>query len=172
MALEYVEFAQFGRGEALEQHWQKTLVERVKNNAPVWEIRFAVLHLRWATNLVAAVKHGHPTFDLDLQLIRVNDIVFTGMNVETFFETGHSIRAQSPYTDTFALGLTERSDGLFAVRLRTIRRADGNWMGVMLCRICCRRAFPRSLFNCIPIQSSARSAGTLELVQQLARCEF
>ncbi len=59
--------------------------------------------------LVADVKNGHPTFDLTLQAIRVNDVVITGANVEVFFETGLTIKEKSPFKDTFVLGYTNGS---------------------------------------------------------------
>ena len=43
---------------------------------------------------------------MELQGIRVNDIVLVGMNTETFFETGLSIRSRSPLPHTFVLGYT------------------------------------------------------------------
>ena len=57
-------------------------------------------------DLVASVKHGHPTCDLTIQAFRVNDIVIAGMNAEVFYETGLALRAQSPFKHTFINGYT------------------------------------------------------------------
>lgn len=74
--------------------------------------------------LVAAVEHGHPTCELDVQVLRVNDIVIAGMNVETLFETGLEIKARSPFEDTFVLGYT---NGLVSYLPRAEDHPDGGW---------------------------------------------
>jgi hypothetical protein len=59
--------------------------------------------------LVEAVEDGHPTADLILQGIRVNDIVFAALNVEAFFETGLEVKDRSPYEHTLVFGYTNGS---------------------------------------------------------------
>jgi hypothetical protein len=107
--LEFIALPTLGEAEEIHQHWQQTLDERHQRDAQEWEVRVAEKYVAWSRILVAAVKHGHPTCDLYLQAIRVNDIVIAGMNVETFFETGLTIKAQSPFKDTFVLGFTNGS---------------------------------------------------------------
>jgi hypothetical protein len=80
-------------------------------DAREWEIRVAEKYEDWARLLVEAACHPHPTCDLHLQAIRVDDVVLAGMNAELFFETGLEIRARSPLTDTFALGYTNGTIG-------------------------------------------------------------
>ena len=87
-------------------------------------MRAAQKYEHWARNLVAAVEHGHPTLDLGLQALRVNDIVIAAMNVETFFETGLEIRARSPLPDTFVLGYT---NGSMAYLPRALDYPKGGW---------------------------------------------
>jgi hypothetical protein len=87
-------------------------------------MRAAQKYAHWARNLVAAVEHGKPTLDLQLQAIRVNDIVLTAMNVETFFETGHAIRVRSPFADTFVLGYT---NGVVSYLPRAEDYPEGGW---------------------------------------------
>ena len=109
---------------AIAEHWRTTLAERVDRGAQEWEIRVAVKMERWAKRLLAAVEAGGATFDLDLQAIRISDIVIAGMNVETFFETGLAIRDRSPLPDTFVLGYT---NGSMAYLPRAEDHPEGGW---------------------------------------------
>ena len=104
--LEFIELPSLQEAEAIHARWERTLAERRQRDAQEWEVRVAVRYEHWSRALVEAVKQGHPVFDLDIQAIRVNDIVIAGMNVEVFFETGLTIKAQSPFKDTFVLGYT------------------------------------------------------------------
>ena len=74
--------------------------------------------------LVDAVRHGHPTCDLFVQVIRLNDIVIAGMNAELFFETGLAIRERSPYLNTFVLGY---SNGTIGYLPRADDYPPGGW---------------------------------------------
>ena len=104
--LEFIELPSLKDAEATHAHWERTLAERRQRDAQEWEVRVAVRYEHWSRVLVEAVKQVHPVFDLEVQAIRVNDIVIAGMNVEVFFETGLAIKAQSPFKDTFVLGYT------------------------------------------------------------------
>jgi hypothetical protein len=105
-------------------HWQRTREERLRGDALDWEIRAAQKYEHWATKLVAAVEDGHPTHPLQLQAIRVNDILITGMNMEVFYETGLEIRSRSPLLDTFVLGYT---NGCFGYLPRGEDYPEGGW---------------------------------------------
>ena len=107
--LEYIELPPLNEAEAIHARWQQTLEERCRRDAQEWEIRVAEKYELWSRVLVDAVKHGHPTCNLSIQAIRVNDLVIAGMNVEVFYETGLAIKAQSPFKDTFVLGYTNGS---------------------------------------------------------------
>ncbi len=109
--LNYIELPALAEAEAIRQQWQETLAERQSRDAQEWEIRVAEKYTDWARVLVDAVKHGQPTCELYVQALRVNDIVIAGMNAEVFFETGLSIKAQSPFADTFVLGYTNGTIG-------------------------------------------------------------
>ena len=104
--LEFSELPSPAQAEEIHAQWRETLAERRRRNAQDWEIRVAMKYEHWSRILIEAVKHGHPTWDLRIQAVRVNDIVIAGMNVETFFETGLEIKARSPIEDTFVLGYT------------------------------------------------------------------
>jgi hypothetical protein len=58
----------------------------------------------WAEGLVAAVREGRTTAQMEVQAIRINDIVITGIAAEVFSATTRAIRERSPFMDTMALG--------------------------------------------------------------------
>jgi len=109
--LDYIELPSLERAHAILAQWQHTLEERRTGDAQEWEIRVAEKYEDWARVLVGAAEHDHPTCDLFIQAVRVNDIVIAGMNAELFFETGLELRAGSPFPDTFALGYTNGTIG-------------------------------------------------------------
>ena len=105
-------------------HWRRTREARVGGDALDWEVRAARKYEHWATKLVAAVEDGHPTHDLHIQALRVNDVVIAGMDMEVFFETGDEIRGRSPLPDTFVLGYT---NGCFGYLPRGEDYPEGGW---------------------------------------------
>jgi hypothetical protein len=111
VSLEYIDMPTLVEAEAIHSQWQKTVSERRQNNSQESELRVAEKYEHWTRVLIDAVVHGHPTCDLFVQAIRVNDIVIAGMNAEVFFETGLSIKRQSPFKDTFVLGYTNGTIG-------------------------------------------------------------
>ena len=122
--LEYDELPSPERARELLAHWQRTREERAAGGALDWEIRAAKKYEHWATKLVAAVEDGHPTHDLHIQAIRVNDVVIAAMDMEVFFETGLEIRDGSPLRDTFVLGYT---NGCFGYLPRGEDYPEGGW---------------------------------------------
>src|SRR4029453_13124373 len=91
VALEFDELPSTEKAREILAHWQRTREERLRGDALDWEIRAAQKYEHWATALVAAVEDGHPTHDLRLQGIRVNDVLISAMNMEVFYETGLEI---------------------------------------------------------------------------------
>ena len=124
VALDYDELPSPERAREILAHWRRTREERLAGDALDWEIRAAQKYEFWAEKLVAAVEHGHPTHELHIQAVRVNDIVITAMNMEVFFETGLEIRERSPLPDTFALGYT---NGCFGYLPRGEDYPEGGW---------------------------------------------
>jgi hypothetical protein len=163
---DYGELPSREEADGILAHWLRELEERRNRDAQDWEVRAAQKYVHWARNLVAAVEDGHPTFDLALQAIRVNDIVIAAMNVETFFETGLEIRDRSPLPDTFVLGY---SNGLASYLPRAEDYPEGGW------RIDASYAVPDLIPQAwgMPVAlhpDSERRAveGTLELIRGLA----
>jgi len=124
IALEFDELPSLEKAREILAHWQRTREERLGGDALDWEVRAAQKYEHWATKLVAAVEDGHPTHDLQLQALRVNDILISAMNMEVFFETGLEIRARSPLPDTFVLGYT---GGCFGYLPRGEDYPEGGW---------------------------------------------
>jgi neutral ceramidase len=124
VALDYDELPTLERAKEILAHWERTRDERLAGDALDWERRAAQKYAHWAKQLVAAVEHGHPTHDLRIQAIRVNDVVFGALNMEIFFETGFDIRERSPLPDTFVLGYT---NGCFGYLPRGEDYPQGGW---------------------------------------------
>jgi len=69
-------------------------------------IQIARHFLAWADILVDAVREGRRTTSMEVQAIRINDIVITGIAAEVFSATTRAIRQRSPFPHTIALGYT------------------------------------------------------------------
>jgi hypothetical protein len=111
VVLDYVDLPSVEEAQAILAERRSILRERRASDAPEWEVRVAEKYEDWARLLVEAADAGHPTCDLFLQAIRVDDIAIAGMNAEPFFETGLEIRARSPFRHTFVLGYTNGTIG-------------------------------------------------------------
>ena len=164
--LDYVTLPSPAEADAIRARWQQTLAERRSGNAQEWEIRVAEKYEDWSRVLGDAVKHGHPTCDLWVQVLRINDIVIAGMNAEVFFETGLAIRARSPFAQTFVLGY---SNGTIGYLPRAEDYPPGGW------RVDAAYAVPDLIFQVHPQpvalhpDSEQRAVeGTLALIRKLA----
>jgi hypothetical protein len=124
VALDFVDLPSLAEAKAILARWQDALETRLQGDAQSWELRAAQKYEHWARQLVAAVEDGHPTCELRVQVLRVNDAVVVAMNVETFFETGLDIRAGSPFVDTFVLGY---SNGVVSYLPRAEDHPAGGW---------------------------------------------
>jgi hypothetical protein len=122
--LEFVELPTLERANEILGRWKRLREEREARDAQAWEIRAAKKYEHWARNLVAAVEHGRPTLELRVQVLRIDDVAFVGMNVESFFETGLEIRQRSPFPETFVLGY---SNGLVSYLPRAEDHPHGGW---------------------------------------------
>ncbi len=122
--LEFSELPTLEQAKAIQKKWQDTLDERLQQHAQTWEIRVAAKYTEWSRKLIEAVENEHPTVDLILQAVRVNDIVFTSLNVEAFFETGLEVREKSPLEHTLVFGFT---NGSIAYLPRAEDYPEGGW---------------------------------------------
>ncbi len=122
--LEFSELPTIEQATAIQKQWQDILDERLQQRAQTWEVRVAAKYADWSRKLVEAVGDGHPTADLILQIIRVNDIVFAALNVEAFYETGLEVRGRSPFRHTLVFGYT---NGSIAYLPREVDYPEGGW---------------------------------------------
>ena len=102
--LEYIDLPSMEEAQAIQDKWHQILEERQAKGAQPWEMRVAAHFTNWADGLVEAVRDGHPTLDLTLQVLRINDVVLASVNMEAFFETGLAVKARSPFENTQVLG--------------------------------------------------------------------
>ncbi|MCC7163433.1 MAG: hypothetical protein IT331_13135, partial [Anaerolineae bacterium] len=167
VTLEFGELPSLTEADKIHNDWEQALADRQARDAQEWEIRVATKFELWSRNLVQAVKHGHPTFDLDVQVLRINDLVIAGMNVETFFETGLTIKEKSPFKDTFVLGYTNGSTSYLP---RAEDYPPGGW------KLDGRYAVPDLIFQAyvLPVAFRPDSAqraveGTLNLIRTLEK---
>jgi hypothetical protein len=122
--LEFEDLPSPERAREIHARWQSVLDERRQGDAQAWELRSAQKYEHWARKLVEAVEHGHPTLELRVQVLRIDQVAVVAMNVETFFETGLEIRERSPFPDTLVLGY---SNGLASYLPRAEDHPPGGW---------------------------------------------
>lgn len=80
--------------------------------------------MAWADGLVAAVEAGERARTMEVQAIRVNDIVITAIAAEVFSSTTRRIREASPFGHTIALGY---SNGVLCYLPTAADYPDGGW---------------------------------------------
>ena len=124
LALEYIQLPSSAEAEAIQAEHDATYARLRADGAAEWEVRVAAKRRRWSRDLAAAARRGEAKFELKLTVLRVNEIVIAGMNVETFFETGLTIRWHAPTPDTFVLGYT---NGSMAYLPRAADQPSGGW---------------------------------------------
>lgn len=124
VALDFGELPPLAQAQAIRDHWQQTLAERLDGGAEEWQIRVAKKYANWARILVAAVEAEHSTCELRAQAIRINDLVIVGITAEVFFETGLEIRDRSGFPDALVLGYT---NGVVGYLPRAEDYPEGGW---------------------------------------------
>lgn len=163
---EFIELPSLQEAEAIHARWLQAVQDRRAGDAQEWQIRVAEKFEWWASILLDAVRNGDQKFELDVQVVRVNDIALVGMDVETFFETGLTIKAQSPIKDTFVLGYTNSSKSYLP---RAEDYPEGGW------KLEGSYAVPDLMFQGYVLPTALHPSseqravqGTLQLLQQLA----
>ncbi len=111
VSVAYIDLPSHAEAQQVRNHWHDKVQAQRRNGAPEWQVRVAEKNEQWGNVLLQAIERGNPPCELNLQVIRVNDIVLAGVNAELFFETGLEIRAKSPLHDTFVLGYTNGTVG-------------------------------------------------------------
>jgi neutral ceramidase len=107
--LDFIDLPPLEKAQEFYNYWSQRRQERQSSGAQDWEIRLASMYEEAYRRTVEAVKNGKPTIDLDVHALRINDIVFAGLSVEAFTETGMKIKALSPFPNTIPMGWTNTS---------------------------------------------------------------
>ena len=102
--LRFVKLPDMNKANLLSEKWRNNLNDKLKQNAPQWEITVAKHYVKWTKNIMKAIKKGNSTFDMPVQVIRINDFVIAAISDEVFFETGLYIKLKSPIKHTQVLG--------------------------------------------------------------------
>jgi hypothetical protein len=121
--LDLVELPTEDRAMALRAERQADLARALESGSER-AIQIARHFLAWADVLVAAVREGRSTATMEVQAIRINDIVFTAIAAEVFSSTTRAIREASPATHTIALGY---SDGVLCYLPPRDAYPQGGW---------------------------------------------
>lgn len=109
---------------AIQEKWNRKWSDDLARGARDWDLNYSARFVHWSRKLVQAVKDGHPTLDVVIQGIRVNDIAICGIGVESFFETGLALKARSGFAHTEVLGYT---NGCAAYLPRAEDYPPGGW---------------------------------------------
>ncbi|MEM7345842.1 MAG: hypothetical protein AAF485_16490 [Chloroflexota bacterium] len=87
------------------QAWQEKLAKLEAKGASLPERQLAERYVGWNIIRLQAIQDQHkPEIELELQVIRLNNIAFVAIPVEPFVEIGLNIKQQSPLTYTFVCG--------------------------------------------------------------------
>jgi hypothetical protein len=87
-------------------------------------IQIARHFVAWADALVAAVREGRTSAAMEVQAIRIDDIVITAIAAEVFSSTTRAIREASPAAHTLALGY---SNGVLCYLPTRAAYPPGGW---------------------------------------------
>ena len=104
--LHFVALPPLEEAQVLYDRWAEQKREKIASGAQDWEIRLAAEYEQAYRRTLDAIQDGDPTIDLDVQVLRIGDVIIAGMNVEAFTETGLKIKARSPFKNTLPLGWT------------------------------------------------------------------
>jgi neutral ceramidase len=107
--LHFIALPSLEQAQALYAKWSKQRQEKEASGAQDWEIRLASMYEEAYRRTVEAVQQEDPTIDLDVQVLRIGDVILAGLSVEAFTETGLKIKSRSPFAHTIPLGWTNTS---------------------------------------------------------------
>ena len=109
--LDFIDLPSLKKAEEIHQEWKNKLTDSINNDARDWEISVAKRFTKWSSILIQAVKNDNPPLEVVTQVLKINEIVFASISMESFFETGIKIKETSPYKHTQVLGYTNGSVG-------------------------------------------------------------
>ncbi len=124
LPLDFVDLPSLDEARQFQTQWRQALAEVQSRSARDWEINVTTRFADWADKLVQAVEENRRALDISIQAIRINEIALVALSVEAFFETGLTIKAQSPFGHTQVLGY---SNGLVCYLPRAEDFPSGGW---------------------------------------------
>ena len=110
VALDFSDFPSLEVAERIRAEKRQLLAEAVAGGDERDRI-FATYMAMAADTLVDAIETGRTTLEIDIQAIRIGDIVIAGIGMEIFAGTGREIKARSPFLHTEVLGYTNELVG-------------------------------------------------------------
>ena len=165
LPLEFMDFPSLADAEELRAEQRRRLQEAYQSEDER-KIAVGIRWVDWADKLVAAIHSNRRTLNMEIQAIRINDIVLVGLGVEAFSGTGKSIKARSPFPLTQVLGY---SNGVACYLPRAEDYPPGGW------DIRARYGVPDMIFQSYSLPTAIRPesekravARALELVGRLS----
>ena len=163
--LDFIGFPPPSEAEALAAEQRRRLEEAYRREDER-QIAVGIRWVDWSEKLLDAIKTGRRTLEMNIQVIRVNDIVLAGLSVEAFAGTGMAIKARSPFEHTQVLGY---SNGCVCYLPRAQDYPPGGW------DIHARYGVPDMLFQSYSLPAAIHPDSeqrvvqkTLELIRQLS----
>lgn len=154
--LDFIDFPSLAEAEELRgQQLQKLTEAQASGNGR--DIGVATRFVDWADKLIDAIRSGRKTLDMVIQAIRVNDIVLATLSVESFAETGLTIKALSPSPHTQVLGY---SNGYSTYLPRKQDYPAGGW------DIHVRYKIPDLLFQAVSVPTAIHPDSEERVVQR------
>jgi neutral ceramidase len=124
VVLDFGELPPLAQAREIHERWTATLAERTAGPAADWEVRVARKYANWARILVEAVEDGHPTCELPMQALCINDVVLVGISAEVFYESGFAVQELASAPDALVLGYT---NGVIGYLPRAEDLPEGGW---------------------------------------------
>jgi hypothetical protein len=107
--LHFIALPPLEEAQALYDRWSQQKQQKTASGAQDWEVRLASEYEAAYRRTLQAIRDGDPTIDLDIQVLRIGDVILAGLGVEAFTETGLKIKSRSPFKYTIPLGWTNTS---------------------------------------------------------------
>ena len=124
VALDFIEMPSLDEAKRNQEIYHRLQEEAKSRAARESEINVTTRFADWSDKLVEAIETDRHTLDIAVQAIRINDIALVGLSVESFFETGITLKSRSPIPHTQVLGY---SNGCVCYLPRAEDYPPGGW---------------------------------------------
>ena len=106
VSLKYIEMPSIDEALRNQEVQHEALRDARDRGARDAEINVATRFADWSDKLVAAIQSNQESIDISIQALRIDGMALVGLSVESFFETGLTIKGRSPFPHTQVLGYT------------------------------------------------------------------